>query len=83
MFYLQLMFHLDNKLESSIFDDLRNKLTLFLKSTFKEKISIDKYVTTKKKQKTIYTNKDKFNYLSNKNDKLIKLKNKLGLDYEF
>ena len=35
------------------------------------------------KEKTIYTNKDKFEYLSKKNTNLSDLKNKLGLDYEF
>ena len=77
------IFQLDNELEGSIFDDLKNKLQYFLKETFKENIEIDKEVKVQEKSKTIYTNKDKYEYLSKKNKSLIDLKNKLGLDYEF
>ena len=77
------IFQLDNELEESIFDDLKNKLQYFLKETFKENIEIDKEVKVQEKSKTIYTNKDKYKYLSKKNKSLIDLKNKLGLDYEF
>ena len=78
-----IIFQLDNELEGSIFDDLKNKLQYFLKETFKENIEIDKEVKVQEKSKTIYTNKDKYEYLSKKNKSLIDLKNKLGLDYEF
>ena len=78
-----IIFHLNNELESSIFDDIKNKLQSFLKKKFKEEISIEKKVTIKEKEKTIYTNKDKFEYLTDKNKNLIELKNRLGLDYEF
>ena len=77
------IFQLDNELEGSIFDDLKNKLQYFLKETFKENIEIDKEVKVQEKSKKIYTNKDKYEYLSKKNKSLIDLKNKLGLDYEF
>ena len=77
------IFQLDNELEGSIFDDLKNKLQYFLKETFKENIEIDKELKVQEKSKTIYTNKDKYEYLSKKNKSLIDLKNKLGLDYEF
>jgi DNA polymerase III subunit gamma/tau len=42
-------------------------------------------ITTNEKNasKRIYTNKDKFNYLAEKNPNLIELKNKLGLDTDF
>jgi len=46
-------------------------------------VTIKKDVTSKEKEKTIYTNKDKFEYLSKKNKNLKDLKNKLGLDYDF
>ena len=78
-----IIFQLDNELEGSIFDDLKNKLQYFLKETFKENIEIDKEVKVQEKSKKIYTNKDKYEYLSKKNKSLIDLKNKLGLDYEF
>ena len=77
------IFQLDNELEGSIFDDLKNKLQYFLKETFKENIEIVKELKVQEKSKTIYTNKDKYEYLSKKNKSLIDLKNKLGLDYEF
>ena len=77
------IFQLDNELEGSIFDDLKNKLQFFLKETFKENIEVNKEVKIQEKNRTIYTNKDKYEYLSKKNKSLIDLKNKLGLDYEF
>ena len=77
------IFQLDNELEGSIFDDLKNKLKFFLKETFNENIELNKEVKIQEKSRTIYTNKDKYEYLSKKNKSLIDLKNKLGLDYEF
>ncbi len=74
---------LENKLELSIFEDLKNKLHSFLKKKFNKNIEIITNVNVKKKEKTIYTNKDKFEYLSKKNSNLEELKNKLGLDYEY
>ena len=74
---------LENELELSIFEDLKNKLHGFLKKKFNKNIEIVTSVTIKKKEKTIYTNKDKFEYLSKQNSNLEELKNKLGLDYEY
>jgi len=76
-------FHLENDLEGSIFQNLENRLNRKIKSVFIENVSIIKDVISKEKEKKIYTNKDKFEYLSKKNSNLKDLKNKLGLDYEF
>ena len=78
-----IFFHLDNELESSIFDNIKLELINYINSKFIEKIKIDKKVNLVEKQKTIYTNQDKYEYLIKKNKNLIELKNKLGLDYEF
>ncbi|MDC3054444.1 DNA polymerase III subunit gamma/tau [Cytophagia bacterium] len=74
---------LENELELSIFEDLKNKLHGFLKKKFNKNIEIITSVNIKNKEKTIYTNKDKFEYLSKQNSNLEELKNKLGLDYEY
>ena len=74
---------LENKLELSIFEDLKSKLHSFLKKKFDQNIDLKTKLNIKKKEKTIYTNKDKFEYLSKQNSNLEDLKNKLGLDYEF
>ena len=74
---------LENELELSIFEDLKNKLHAFLKKKFNKSIEIVTNVNVKKKEKTIYTNKDKFEFLSKKNSNLEELKNKLGLDYDY
>tara|TARA_S200000501_G_scaffold351814_1_gene370060 strand:- start:4107 stop:5750 length:1644 start_codon:yes stop_codon:yes gene_type:complete len=74
---------LENELELSIFEDLKNKFHAFLKKKFNKSIEIVTNVNVKKKEKTIYTNKDKFEFLSKKNSNLEELKNKLGLDYEY
>ena len=76
-------FHLDNDLEGTIFDSILNKFKEQLKVRFEKKVSLGKDVTQTVKEKAIYTNKEKFDYLSKKNKNLKDLQNKLGLDYEF
>ena len=76
-------FHLDNDLEGTIFDSILNKFKEQLKARFEKKVSLGKDVTQTVKEKAIYTNKEKFDYLSKKNKNLKDLQNKLGLDYEF
>ena len=76
-------FHLDNDLEGTIFDSISNKFKEQLKARFEKKVSLRKDITQTIKEKAIYTNKDKFDYLSKKNKNLKDLQNKLGLDYEF
>ena len=76
-------FHLDNDLEGTIFDSISNKFKEQLKARFEKKVSLGKDITQTIKEKVIYTNKDKFDYLSKKNKNLKDLQNKLGLDYEF
>ena len=76
-------FYLDNKLEGSIYDSILNRLNERLKNRFTEKITLNKIINQTKKEKTIYTNKEKFEYLVKKNHNLNQLKSKLGLDYEF
>jgi len=79
----KITFHLDNELEGTIFDNILNRLKEKLKNRFIEKIELKKKINQSEKEKTIYTNKDKFEYLAKKNSNLTDLKNKLGLDYEF
>ena len=78
-----IFFHLDNELESSIFDNIKLEFINYINSKFIEKIEIEKKVNLIEKQKTIYTNQDKYEFLIKKNKNLIELKNKLGLDYEY
>ncbi len=79
----EITFHLDNELEGTIFDSILNRLKERIKNKFIEKIELKKKINQSEKEKTIYTNKDKFEYLAKKNSNLTDLKNKLGLDYEF
>ena len=79
----EIIFHLDNELEGTIFDSILNRLKERIKHRFEEKIVINKEINQSEKEKTIYTNKEKFEYLAKKNTNLTDLKNKLGLDYEF
>ena len=79
----EIIFHLDNELEGTIFDSILNRLKERIKHRFEEKIVIKKEINQSEKEKTIYTNKEKFEYLVKKNTNLSDLKNKLGLDYEF
>ena len=79
----EIIFHLDNELEGTIFDSILNRLKERIKHRFEEKIVIKKEINQYEKEKTIYTNKEKFEYLAKKNTNLTDLRNKLGLDYEF
>ena len=79
----EIIFHLDNELEGTIIDSILNRLKERIKHRFEEKIVIKKEINQSEKEKTIYTNKEKFEYLAKKNTNLTDLKNKLGLDYEF
>ena len=79
----EIIFHLDNELEGTIFDSILNRLKERIKHRFEEKIVIKKEINQSEKEKTIYTNKEKFEYLAKKNTNLTDLRNKLGLDYEF
>ena len=79
----EITFHLDNELEGTIFNSILNRLKERIKNKFIEKIELKKEINQSEKEKTIYTNKDKFEYLAKKNSNLTDLKNKLGLDYEF
>ena len=76
-------FCFNNELEGSIFDSILNRLNEKLKNKFIEKITLNKEINQIEKEKTIYTNKEKFEYLVKKNENLNQLKSKLGLDYEF
>ena len=75
----EIIFHLDNELEGTIFDSILNRLKERIKHRFEEKIVIKKEINQSEKEKTIYTNKEKFEYLAKKNTNLTDLKNKLGL----
>ena len=62
---------------------MEDLLNLFVKSIFIENVTIKKDVTSKEKEKTIYTNKDKFNKMLEDNNTIKELQSELGLDPDY
>ncbi len=82
----QVIIDINNTLEEDILERFKVTLTSFLRNTLKnDQIRIITRIKSEDQAnaRKMYTNKDKFNYLAEKNPNLIELKNKLGLDTEF
>jgi len=77
---------IDNALEEDILERFKSNLIGYLRNSLgNDQIRIITELKAKgnSKNRKIYTNTDKFNYLAEKNPNLIELKNKLGLDTEY
>lgn len=75
---------LTNPVEESLLDNFRRELTQYLRDTLKNgEISIATAMQEKSGKKVIYTSKEKFEHLAEKNPYLNELKDRLGLDWEF
>lgn len=73
---------LNNSLQQQALNNIRNELLGFLRKNLKNsKIEIKTIIPKKAKKKTIYTNSDKYQYLSEKNEKLNQLKSEFDLDF--
>jgi DNA polymerase-3 subunit gamma/tau len=75
---------LTNPVEESLLDNFRRELTQHLRDTLKNgEITITTAMQEKGGKKVIYTSKEKFEHLAEKNPYLNELKDRLGLDWEF
>jgi len=80
----KIILHLTNPVQKDILDDFRFKFLEFLRSSLNNNsITISAEFLEEESKKMIYTNKEKFNYLAEKNPYLKKLQEKLGLDPDF
>jgi len=75
---------LTNSVKEVILDKFRSDLMHHLKSNLKNgDIKLITDLLEEESKKMIYTNKEKFDHLAEKNPLLLKLKDKLGLDPDF
>lgn len=75
---------LNSSLELSILERFEQELITFLRNHLENDVfELKKTVKEDKQEKKLYTSTDKFNYMAEKNPALRKLKDKLGLDFEF
>jgi 2'-5' RNA ligase len=80
--------HITVNLLSPVHESMLNNIKMELAAFLKEKvkntsISVSGLLTVSDDKKVIYTNRDKFDYLAEKNPILKELKDRLGLDTDF
>lgn len=79
-----ILLHLTNLVNIDTLDRFRSDLITHLKSRLNNRmIKLETELVEEKKQKMIYTNKEKFDYLAEKKPVLNLLKDRLGLDPDF
>jgi DNA polymerase-3 subunit gamma/tau len=65
-------------------DNIKGELTGFLREKLRNNsIQVSGHVQTGEEKKVIYTNREKFEFLAEKNAMLRDLKDRLGLDTDF
>ncbi len=75
---------LSSDLEKKIFEDLKNDLLNEIRTYFDDqKIDFSIKIEENNKAKKLYTGKEKFEFLIEKNKEIKNLQNQLGLDYEY
>ena len=80
----ELVIHLSSALEISILERFEHDLITFLREKLSNDfIAIRKEVEENKEKEQLYTSSDKYEYMSKINPKLKKLKERLGLDFEY
>lgn len=68
----------------TMLNNIKMELAAFLKEKLKNTfIQVSGVLTTSDDKKVMYTNRDKFDYLAEKNPMLRELKDRLGLDTDF
>lgn len=75
---------LESQLETSILEKFEGDLIQFLRKQLDNTlINIEKEVSEQEQSKNLYTSKEKFEYMVQQNPELRKLKDRLGLDFEY
>jgi len=79
-----IVLQLTNSVKIDILDRFKSDLITYLKSKLNNRnLKLETELIEEKKQKMIYTNKEKFEYLAEKKPVLNILKDRLGLDPDF
>lgn len=80
----QVVVSLLSPVHETMLDNIKIELASFLREKLKNSsIQISGELTATDDKKVIYTNRDKFDYLAEKNPILKELKDRLGLDTDF
>jgi hypothetical protein len=80
----RIILHLHNPVQEPMLANLKSDLTEFIRGRLKnQSIQIVGELRQAEQRKVIYTNREKFDYLVQKNPMLKELKDRLGLDTDF
>ena len=79
----RIQLQLTNPVEEPLLAGIKSDLVAFLKEKLNNEIFIDGVLIKADSKKMIYTNKDKFDHLAEKNPILHELKDRLGLDTDY
>lgn len=80
----QITVHLHNPVQEMILNNLRTELGAFMRERLKNNtITIVGVIVEQEARKVIYTAREKFDYLVERNPLLKELKDRLGLDTDF
>lgn len=80
----KIILHLHNPVQETILANLKTDLTGYVRDKLKnQSIQIVGELREAEQRKVIYTNREKFDYLVQKNPMLRELKDRLGLDTDF
>ena len=80
----KIILHLHNPVQETILANLKTDLTNFIRDRLKNySIQVVGESREAEQRKVIYTNREKFDYLVQKNPVLRELKERLGLDTDF
>ena len=74
---------LSNPVEEQLLHAVKTELIVFLRNKLNTDVNVDCILSLAPSKKIIYTNKEKFDHLSEKYPLLIELKNRLGLDTDY
>lgn len=76
--------HLHNPVQETLLNDLKSDLMQYIRESLNNHtIQISGELKSNDTKKVIYTNREKFEHLAEKNPNLILLKDRLGLDPDF
>ena len=80
----KVILHLHNPVQETILANLRSDLVTFVRDQLRnQSIQVVGELREAEQRKVIYTNREKFDYLVQKNPALRELKDRLGLDTDF
>jgi DNA polymerase-3 subunit gamma/tau len=80
----QIIVTLLSPVHDTMLNNIKSELTAFLRERLKNNfIQVSGELTSTDDKKVIYTNREKFDYLADKNPILKELKDRLGLDTDF